>query len=805
MKSKLSTFNFQLSTLLLFAAFLAPLTMRADTASKIADYINGIKYTDYGTGKFTATASGNTVTVSGSFANNSAYALTLNIDTTVTVLWLASATTGSYNSGFELINLSGSGMFEVDTGGEIKATPTTNRNAIKSKGVTIKINGGTVVGNGTDAIYAGNGAVTVTAGSVNVTNGIAINAGSGAKVTVSGGTVNSSGSVAISTYNGTLGVSGGMVSSSASQAINASGSAVTVSGGEIISSGGESICLSSIAALTVSGTGQVEARDQNGIAIHSYGNNSVEVKDNAQISAILGAAILAENSATSTVTIGGSGKVQSSGDYTIRSTGNVVVKDNAQVISNAGTAISADGAASTVTISGGTVSATTGTALFGADIAITGGTVGSTDGRAIWTGGSNDKVSIGGTGIVKSTSATLATIDTYGSVEVKDNAQVSSTSQPAIYASSASSTVTVSGGTVEATTGNAIYTPGASSKITVSGGLAFAYGSSVTGSSGVIRGGSFTTATGAGVVVAWDQGMKHTTYTQGTSDDISWSPASATATWDIRSILMRTTYGIYYANGTNTGFIALPVTVTEASLSVSPTSLSFTASGGTQTLSITSNAIWAAGSSDTTWLKVSPTRGQNSGKVTVTADPNTTAAKRTATITVLEQTKANQTISVTQDAAPVYKLTVNSGAGSGNYTEGTPVPVTANAAPTGKTFDKWTGDVKGLADATKETSIFTMGRADATITATYKDSEKTAIESVETSSVTLCSQDGDLIVKSDSQIQNVNVYNLSGQLLKTVAPGSNYTSIPLSCGPSVLIVKVVMSDGETIIRKIIKK
>jgi len=71
--------------------------------------------------------------------------------------------------------------------------------------------------------------------------------------------------------------------------------------------------------------------------------------------------------------------------------------------------------------------------------------------------------------------------------------------------------------------------------------------------------------------------------------------------------------------------------------------------------------------------------------------------------------------------ATTWLLTVNSGSGSGNYAAGTVVNISANAAPSGKTFDQWTGDVSGVADANSANTTFTMGSANATITATYKD------------------------------------------------------------------------------------
>lgn len=77
------------------------------------------------------------------------------------------------------------------------------------------------------------------------------------------------------------------------------------------------------------------------------------------------------------------------------------------------------------------------------------------------------------------------------------------------------------------------------------------------------------------------------------------------------------------------------------------------------------------------------------------------------------------------DAAPSgstsYSAYIYNGAGSGRYPVGSLVNITANAAPLGKVFDRWTGDVKHLSSATAASTAFPMPSTDIWITATYKD------------------------------------------------------------------------------------
>jgi uncharacterized repeat protein (TIGR02543 family) len=85
------------------------------------------------------------------------------------------------------------------------------------------------------------------------------------------------------------------------------------------------------------------------------------------------------------------------------------------------------------------------------------------------------------------------------------------------------------------------------------------------------------------------------------------------------------------------------------------------------------------------------------------------------------------TVTATYKDAPAttYALTVQNGTGSGNYAAGATVTITANAAPSGKVFDQWTGDISGIANVNLASTTFTMGTANATVTATYKDASPT--------------------------------------------------------------------------------
>ena len=79
------------------------------------------------------------------------------------------------------------------------------------------------------------------------------------------------------------------------------------------------------------------------------------------------------------------------------------------------------------------------------------------------------------------------------------------------------------------------------------------------------------------------------------------------------------------------------------------------------------------------------------------------------------------TITATYKALPTFPLTVNNGTGSGNYTAGTPVAVSANAAPAGQQFAGWTGNTQFLTGSVSSSSnTVNMPSQPVTITATYQ-------------------------------------------------------------------------------------
>jgi endoglucanase len=99
---------------------------------------------------------------------------------------------------------------------------------------------------------------------------------------------------------------------------------------------------------------------------------------------------------------------------------------------------------------------------------------------------------------------------------------------------------------------------------------------------------------------------------------------------------------------------------TAAELSVSPTTVSFPAEGGTSGISVTCNAQWSVSNPATSWLQVSQAAG-NSGSATIqlTAVANATGATRSVVLIVNSSNGQARRVTVSQASTiyPSYNLT----------------------------------------------------------------------------------------------------------------------------------------------------
>jgi hypothetical protein len=138
--------------------------------------------------------------------------------------------------------------------------------------------------------------------------------------------------------------------------------------------------------------------------------------------------------------------------------------------------------------------------------------------------------------------------------------------------------------------------------------------------------------------------------------------------------------------------------------------------GTTYTLTVVSGSgsgTYAAGAVVTITASAAPSGDVFSGWT------GATVASASSSSTTLTMPAANTTVAANYTATnPTdYTLTVVSGTGSGSYTAGTVVTITADAPPSGDSFTGWTGAT--VANATSLTTTITMPAANTSVAATY--------------------------------------------------------------------------------------
>ena len=306
--------------------------MRAATATELAATISS--FTGGGTGSLKATATGNTVLVTGTLTGVTTD-LDLNIDTGVTVLWQAVI---SANTTYPIF-AEGDGTFNVVAGGSISSI---GGNAIILYHCNLIVSGGEINASGNAIIFQDVPKITVSSGTVSA----------GDRAIVSAGT----GSLDCFYDNNSVTISGTGKVQSTNEAIDIAGSVEVKDNAQVISTTNIAIdAFGNYGTVTVSGSGRIQG------TISTI--RDVNITDNAQVistnymtivpySWIWGtdlSGIIDPFGSNSTITISGSSKVESLENMAIWVNDSayydkntivpintkVVVKDNAQVLSMA--------------------------------------------------------------------------------------------------------------------------------------------------------------------------------------------------------------------------------------------------------------------------------------------------------------------------------------------------------------------------------------------------------------------------------------------------------------------------------------
>jgi len=356
---------------------------------------------------------------------------------------------------------------------------------------------------------------------------------------------------------------GGEITATQTNGSAVSGNKVVVTGGTVKAEGQYCHAIYTSVGAKVTG-GTVSASGTNARTI---GSNNPSIEQNTLQIEIDGGTVQAVGGATGIVTQG-----LSDGNKTlIKVTGGIIdVKGTGKAIHiyNKGS----------IEITGGEIHTESGEGIYTAsDITLENVTFSAIEGNAVDAGA----VTVKGTSVI--TSASGYALKGNGNVRVEGNSVISTDTGTAIYLMTTGYTTTVcgnatvkatgdngtaishvgeliiSGGVVSATTGKAASNINTAHTVTVSGGAVFAYGSAI---NDVIGSSAFSAPSGTGVVIAWNQEAGSAAYIINNTDDIFKAPDSVTAKWARNG----SDSGILYENGANTGFIVLPVTVTDGSV-----------------------------------------------------------------------------------------------------------------------------------------------------------------------------------------------------------------------------------------------
>ena len=203
------------------------------------------------------------------------------------------------------------------------------------------------------------------------------------------------------------------------------------------------------------------------------------------------------------------------------------------------------------------------------------------------------------------------------------------------------------------------------------------------------------------------------------SFDVSWlslSTASGTGDATVSITAQANTYTdnragtVTFTSGGKTYTVTVIQDGAAIHFEITPTTITFTAKGGSKSVSVMSNQPWTV-SSDVSWLKLSNSSGTSDATLSVTAEENTSTSSRAGTVTFSAGDR-NYTVSITQEGAdPFFNIAPEtlSFASSG---ESKSVSITSNISWTASSSVSWltlsktsgTGDASVSVSAQANTS-----------------------------------------------------------------------------------------------------
>jgi hypothetical protein len=162
----------------------------------------------------------------------------------------------------------------------------------------------------------------------------------------------------------------------------------------------------------------------------------------------------------------------------------------------------------------------------------------------------------------------------------------------------------------------------------------------------------------------------------------------------------------------STTIVTMPATNIMVVANFEDTTYTLTVNGGT------GDGVYTNGQQIEITAGIAPTNqvfdrwtGDTQGLASITSSPTTVIMPA-----------QNVSLTATYKNIPgYYTLAVSGGTGSGIYTNGLQIEISADIAPTNQVFDLWTGDVQGVASITSSLTTVTMSTQNVSLAATYKN------------------------------------------------------------------------------------
>ena len=159
---------------------------------------------------------------------------------------------------------------------------------------------------------------------------------------------------------------------------------------------------------------------------------------------------------------------------------------------------------------------------------------------------------------------------------------------------------------------------------------------------------------------------------------------------------------------------------------------------------------------------------------------------------------------------PTYMLTVQRGTGDGEFCEGSIVTIDADAASSGKVFEKWTGDTLYIQNIYSASTSVNMPDKNISVTARYKYVTNGIFSVYERNNGLICypnpASQGFIVELAGKDVKEITIYNIQNRKVYVDHPtGTQYYINSSQLNSGIYFVQVTDQNNERFVRKIVIK